>query len=79
MRGGGILNKHTNGVVKDIREDIQPGESARRVILGDRAGAPTLSARRRITGEHQIVVVGEKLRAMMPCIKANELVDKSRN
>jgi ketol-acid reductoisomerase len=35
--------------------------------------------RRRLTAEHQIEVVGEKLRAMMPWIKANKLVDKSRN
>jgi ketol-acid reductoisomerase len=29
--------------------------------------------------EHQIEVVGEQLRAMMPWIKANKLVDRSRN
>jgi ketol-acid reductoisomerase len=38
-----------------------------------------LLSRRRLMGEHQIEVVGEKLRAMMPWIKANKLVDKSRN
>jgi ketol-acid reductoisomerase len=30
-------------------------------------------------GEHEIEVVGEKLRAMMPWIKKNRLVDQSRN
>ena len=34
---------------------------------------------RRIDGEHQIEVVGNKLRAMMPWIKANKMVDKSKN
>jgi ketol-acid reductoisomerase len=29
--------------------------------------------------EHDIEVVGEKLRAMMPWIKKNALVDKSKN
>jgi ketol-acid reductoisomerase len=29
--------------------------------------------------EHQIEQVGEKLRAMMPWIKANRLVDQSKN
>ena len=48
-------------------------------ILENKAGAPTLISRRRLTEEHQIEVVGEKLRAMMPWIKANKLVDKSRN
>ncbi|NDG58917.1 MAG: ketol-acid reductoisomerase, partial [Betaproteobacteria bacterium] len=34
---------------------------------------------RRIMAEHSIEVVGETLRAMMPWIKNNKLVDKSRN
>jgi ketol-acid reductoisomerase len=38
-----------------------------------------LLSRRRLMAEHPIEVVGEKLRAMMPWIKANKLVDKSRN
>ena len=38
-----------------------------------------LISRRRLTAEHDIEVVGEKLRAMMPWIKANKLVDKSKN
>ncbi len=29
--------------------------------------------------EHQIEQVGEKLRAMMPCISKGQTVDKSRN
>ena len=37
------------------------------------------SERRRIMGEHPIEVVGEKLRAMMPWIAKNRLVDKAKN
>jgi ketol-acid reductoisomerase len=59
--------------------DFQPGEYAKSFILENRAGAPTLMSRRRLTAEHPIEQVGEKLRAMMPWIKANRLVDKSRN
>ena len=33
----------------------------------------------RLNGAHNIEEVGTKLRAMMPWIKANKLVDKSRN
>jgi ketol-acid reductoisomerase len=36
-------------------------------------------SRRRLNAEHQIEVVGEKLRAMMPWIKKNKLVDQTRN
>jgi len=38
-----------------------------------------LKAKRRIAREHPIEQVGEKLREMMPWIKANKLVDKSKN
>ena len=36
-------------------------------------------SRRRLTAEHPIEEVGEKLRAMMPWIKKNKLVDQTRN
>jgi ketol-acid reductoisomerase len=50
-----------------------------RFILQTRGGAPTLMSRRRLMAEHPIEVVGEKLRAMMPWIKKNRLVDQSKN
>ena len=58
---------------------IQTGEYAKEFILENRAGAPTLLSRRRLMAEHQIEQVGGRLRAMMPWIKANKLVDQSRN
>ncbi len=79
VSGPRIVDQRTKAVMKEILQDIQTGEYAKSFILENRAGAPTLSARRRITSEHQIEVVGEKLRAMMPWIKANKLVDKTRN
>ena len=65
--------------MKQILKDIQTGEYAKNFILENRAGAPTLLSRRRIMGEHQIEIVGEQLRAMMPWIKKNRLVDQTRN
>ena len=64
---------------RQVLKDIQTGEYAKSFILENRAGAPTLLSRRRLMGEHSIEVVGEKLRAMMPWIKKNKLVDQSRN
>jgi ketol-acid reductoisomerase len=58
---------------------IQSGEYAKDFILENRAGAPTLQSRRRLTAEHSIEQVGEKLRSMMPWIKKNKLVDQARN
>jgi ketol-acid reductoisomerase len=65
--------------MRNALKRIQTGEYAKSFILENRAGAPTLLARRRLTAEHEIEKVGEKLRAMMPWIKANRLVDQSKN
>jgi ketol-acid reductoisomerase len=79
VTGPKVVNAQTKQVMREVLKDIQTGEYAKSFILENRAGAPTLMSRRRLTSEHQIEVVGEKLRAMMPWIKANKLVDKSRN
>ena len=79
VTGPKIVNAETKKVMREVLTNIQTGEYAKQFILENRAGAPTLLSRRRLMGEHQIEVVGEKLRAMMPWIKANKLVDKTRN
>jgi len=79
VTGPKIVNEETKAAMRQALKDIQTGEYAKSFILENRAGAPTLLSRRRLTAEHSIEVVGEKLRAMMPWIKANKLVDKSRN
>jgi ketol-acid reductoisomerase len=79
VSGPKIINAETKVAMKKMLADIQSGEYAKSFILENRAGAPTLLSRRRLMAEHSIEVVGEKLRAMMPWIKANKLVDKSRN
>ena len=79
MSGPKVVTADTKNAMRQMLKDIQTGEYAKNFILENRAGAPTLLSRRRQMGEHQIEVVGEKLRAMMPWIKANKLVDKSRN
>jgi len=79
VSGPKVIGDASRAAMKKALDDIQTGEYAKNFILENRAGAPTLLSRRRLTAEHQIEVVGEKLRAMMPWIKANKLVDKSRN
>jgi ketol-acid reductoisomerase len=79
VSGPKIITPATKVAMKQMLADIQSGEYAKSFILENRAGAPTLLSRRRLMAEHSIEVVGEKLRAMMPWIKANKLVDKSRN
>ena len=79
VTGPRIVNEESKQVMRQVLKDIQTGEYAKSFILENRAGAPTLLSRRRLTADHEIEVVGEKLRAMMPWIKANKLVDKTRN
>jgi ketol-acid reductoisomerase len=79
VTGPRIVTDETKKVMKQVLKDIQTGEYAKSFLLENRAGAPTLISRRRITSEHQIEQVGEKLRAMMPWIKKNKLVDQTRN
>ena len=78
-RGPRIITDATRAEMKRILTEIQNGEFAREFILENQGGAATLKAKRRIGREHPIEVVGEKLRSMMPWIKASRIVDKSRN
>jgi len=65
--------------MKNALKRIQNGDYAKMFILEGRTGYPSMTARRRNMAEHDIEVVGEKLRSMMPWIKANKLVDRTRN
>jgi ketol-acid reductoisomerase len=77
--GPKIVTEQTRAAMRQALADIQNGEYAKRFILENAAGAPTLTSRRRINAESQIEQVGSKLRAMMPWIAANKLVDKTKN
>ena len=79
VTGPRIGTDETKKAMKQALRDIQTGEYAKSFIAENLAGAPTLQSRRRLNAESDIEVVGEKLRAMMPWIKANKLVDKSKN
>ena len=79
VSGPKIITDETKTAMRKMLKDIQTGEYAKSFIIENRAGAPTLLSRRRLTAEHPIEVVGEQLRAMMPWIKKNRLVDQSKN
>ena len=78
-RGPRIITEQTKQEMKRILAEIQTGDFAREFILENQAGAAKLKALRRIGREHPIEVVGEKLRGMMPWIKANKIVDREKN
>jgi len=78
-RGPRIVTDETKAEMRKILDEIQSGKFAREFILENQAGAATLKAMRRRGREHPIEEVGDKLRSMMPWIKENQLVDKSKN
>ena len=78
-RGPRIITEESRKAMKEILKEIQSGEFAREFILENQSGAAVMKARRRLSREHPIEVVGEKLRSMMPWIKENKLVDLEKN
>jgi len=79
VTGPRVVDDNTRVVMRDVLKRIQTGEYARDFILENKAGAPTIMSRRRITAALPIEVVGGKLREMMPWISRNRLVDQSKN
>ena len=78
-RGPRIVTEETKREMKRILGEIQSGRFAREFVGENQAGAPTIKAMRRLSQAHQLEQVGAKLRAMMPWIEANKLVDRERN
>ena len=77
--GPRIITDETKEEMKRVLRDIQQGKFVQKFVLDNRAGNPELKAARKIQGEHQIEKVGTELRAMMPWIAKNKLVDKTKN
>ncbi|WKD50269.1 ketol-acid reductoisomerase [Microbulbifer spongiae] len=77
ITGPRIVNDQTKAEMQRVLKDIQTGRFAKDFMLESQAGQPRLKAERRIGSEHEIERVGTKLRAMMPWIKANKIIDRS--
>ena len=79
VTGPRIVTAETKAEMKRVLEDIQSGRFTRDWMLENAAGQPSFKATRRRAAEHPIEDVGDRLRAMMPWITKNKLVDQSRN
>jgi ketol-acid reductoisomerase len=79
VTGPEVINAESREAMRNALKRIQNGDYAKSFILEGRTGYPSMTARRRNTADHQIEVVGAKLRAMMPWIAKNKLVDQTRN
>ena len=78
-RGSRVINDAVRDEMRQILKEIQTGQFASEWVTENKAGQPAFKAMRRREAEHPIEEVGERLRAMMPWIAANKLVDKSKN
>jgi len=79
VTGPQVINAESRAAMKQALANIQNGTYAKRFILEGQANYPEMTAWRRNNAAHPIEVVGGRLRAMMPWIAANKLVDKSKN
>ena len=78
-RGPRLIDKRVRAEMKKMLAEIQSGEFAREFIGECRANSPTIKAKRRQTAARDVEKVGARLRAMMPWIGANRLVDRAKN
>lgn len=77
--GPRVVTDETKWEMQEVLKDIQTGKFTRDWVLENKAGLPHFKASRRIESEHEIEQVGPKLRAMMPWIAKNKLVDQDKN
>jgi ketol-acid reductoisomerase len=77
--GPRIITDATKAEMKRVLADIQAGRFVKNFVLDNRAGQPELKASRKAAAAHPIEQTGAALRAMMPWIGANKLVDQSKN
>ena len=79
VTGPEVINEQSRAAMRNALKRVQNGEYAKMFILEGRTGYPSMTARRRNMAEHSIEIVGAQLRAMMPWIAKNKLVDQTRN
>jgi ketol-acid reductoisomerase len=79
VTGSEVINEQSREAMRNALKRIQSGEYAKMFISEGAANYPSMTARRRNNAAHGIEVTGTKLRAMMPWIQANKIVDKTKN
>jgi ketol-acid reductoisomerase len=79
VTGPRIITKETKAEMKLVLDDIQTGRFTRDWMLENKVNQTSFKAIRARNNAHPIEEVGKRLRAMMPWIGKNKLVDKDRN
>jgi ketol-acid reductoisomerase len=79
VSGKKIVDDKTKERMKEVLKDIQSGKFTKDWMKENEAGQKNFLQMRKELSEHQIEKVGEKLRALMPWISKNKIIDKSKN
>ena len=79
VSGKRVITEETRKEMKSILNDIQSGTFVKNWMLENKINQPNFRAMRKRAKMHGIEKVGKELRAMMPWIKKNKLVDTDKN
>ncbi len=79
VTGPRIITDETRAEMKRVLDDIQSGRFARDWMLENKVNQASFKAMRRRAAAHPVEEIGVKLRAMMPWIAENRLVDTAKN
>ncbi|OAU96013.1 ketol-acid reductoisomerase [Moraxella catarrhalis] len=79
VTGPEVINEQSRAAMRHALKRIQDGEYAKMFIAEGQTNYPSMTARRRNNAAHPIETTGEKLRAMMPWIGGNKIIDKEKN
>ena len=79
VTGPKVINDESRQAMKEALKRIQDGEYAKQFVAEGATNYPSMTAYRRNNAAHPIEQVGAKLRAMMPWIEANKIIDKDKN
>jgi len=78
-RGPRVVDGAVKERMRGLLRDIQEGRFAREFVLENQSGGVSFEALRRRAAQHPMEEVGARLRGLMPWLKENRLVDRSKN
>jgi ketol-acid reductoisomerase len=78
-RGPRVIEEGVRERMREILKEIQSGVFAREFILENQSGAVSFRALRNQGAQHPMEEVGQRLRGLMPWLRENRLVDRSKN
>jgi ketol-acid reductoisomerase len=79
VSGKKIIDDKTKERMKEVLKDIQSGKFTKDWMKENEAGQKNFLQMRKDLADHPIEQVGEKLRALMPWIANNKIIDKNKN